>query len=69
MYLRRAAAARMDGRSRLTRMNGAVTLHSCTSSISSASTSSTPCTQLLVRGQLRHQAAGVDRGAGRDPVG
>ena len=47
-YLRRAAAAAIDGRSRETRMNGATELHSCTSRSSIGSTSSTVCTQLLV---------------------
>ena len=37
----------MAGRSRLIRMNGAVLLHSCTSSSSTGSTSSTRWVQLL----------------------
>ena len=47
-YLRRAAAASIAGRSRLTRMNGAVWLQSWTSSSSRASTSPTVATQLFV---------------------
>ena len=47
MYVRRADEAAIAARSRLTRMNGAVILHSCTSSSSISSTSLTRCTQLL----------------------
>ena len=47
-YRRGAADAVIAGRSRLTRMNGVVTLHSWTSSSSSGSTSSTRWIQLLV---------------------
>ena len=48
MYFRRAVERFMAPRSRLTSRNGAVTLHSCTSSISSGSTSSTTWVQLLI---------------------
>src|SRR3954454_15890798 len=47
-YRRGNGEAVIAGRRRLTRMNGAVTLHSCTSSNSSGGTSWTRSLQLLV---------------------
>ena len=47
MYLRRASEAASAGRSRLASRNGAVTLHSCTSSSSSASTEPRTWVQLF----------------------
>ena len=65
--MRRAGDAARAGRSRLTRMNGAVLLHSWTSRSSSGSTSSTPLRPAVHGGQVGDQTTRVDGGAGRDP--
>ena len=68
MYVRRAGDDASAGRSRPARMNGAVTLHSWTSSSSIGSTSSTRWIQLLTACGSGTRPPASTALAGRDPL-